>query len=103
MKNYIIVYSIDAANDLYNLTFVIINLYKSPITAKKYITELRNEIRKLKSSGLSIPFCKQQSIIEKFGYGAKRINYKKMAIIFTISDNQIIIENIIPQSNIKSL
>ncbi len=34
MKNYKIEYSFEASLDLYNLTYTIVNTYKSPLTAK---------------------------------------------------------------------
>ncbi len=103
MKSHKIEYSFLASEDLYNLTNTIVNTYKSPLTAKKYIEGLIDEISKLKYSCLAIPFCSQQSITDKFGLGSKRINYKKMAVIFTIVSNTVVIEAIVPQANIKVL
>ncbi|MFZ4726218.1 MAG: hypothetical protein ACOYMD_12310, partial [Paludibacter sp.] len=77
--------------------------YKAPITAKKYTTELIKEIYKLRITAESISICSQKSILSTFGYNARRINYKKMAIIYTIFSEIVVIETIIPQANIKGL
>ncbi|MBV5342374.1 hypothetical protein JZU68_01730 [bacterium] len=103
MKTYKIEYTFSASQDLYNLTYTIVNTYKSPLTAKKYINGLIDEINKLKYSCLAIPFCCQQSITDKFGLGSKRINYKKMAVVFTIVSDTVVIEAIVPQANVKGL
>jgi hypothetical protein len=84
MKRYQIKFTQEAGEDYKRLLYVINEKYKAPLTAKKYTTELINEVYKLKSSAESFPFCGQQSVISKYGYNARRINYKKMAIIYTV-------------------
>lgn len=103
MKKYQIQFSEFASEDYKNLLHVINEKYKAPITAKKYTTELIKDIYKLRSSAESIPLCKQQSIINKYGYNSRRINYKKMAIIYTVIEDIVIIEAITPQSSIRGL
>ena len=103
MKRYQIKFTQEAREDYKRLLYVINEKYKAPLTAKKYTTELINEVYKLKSSAESFPFCGQQSIISKYGYNARRINYKKMAIIYTVFSDLVVIEAIIPQANIKGL
>jgi len=48
MKSHKIEYSFSASEDLYNLTNTIVNTYKSPFTAKKYIEGLIDETSMLK-------------------------------------------------------
>ena len=85
------------------MLYTINERYKSPLTAKKYTSELIKEIFKRRSTAESIPFCRQQFILAAYGYKARRINYKKMAIIYTVFSDLVIIEAIIPQANIKGL
>ena len=103
MKMFKIEFSQGARDDYRNLLHVINDKFKAPITAKKYTTELIIEIFKLKTTADSIPCCNQMSVVAKYGYNARRINYKKMAIIFTVNENIVVIEAIIPQGNIKDL
>jgi len=103
MKKYKVEFTKTSKEDLLNLADVINEKYKAPLTAKKYTSELIKEINKLRTNAQSIPLCRQQSILSAFGYNARRINYKKMAIIYTIFSDLVIIEAIIPQANIKSL
>ncbi|MFZ4455703.1 MAG: hypothetical protein ACOYOT_05725 [Bacteroidales bacterium] len=103
MKKFKISYSDIATDDIYNLTYIIINKYKSPLTSVKYIADLINEIDRLKVCAESIQFCKQKTITDKFGINARRINFKKMAIIYTIFQDIVVIEAILPQTAIKEL
>jgi len=103
MKKYSIKFTESAEEDILDLADVINDKYKAPITAKKYTTELIIEIFKLKSTAESIPYCSQISVVAKYGYNARRTNYKKMAIIYTVNENIVVIEAIIPQGNIKDL
>jgi len=96
-------FSEGAREDYRNLLRVINDKYKAPITAKKYTIELIIEIFKLKSTAESIPYCSQISVVAKYGYNSRRINYKKMAIIYTVNESIVVIEAIIPQGNIKDL
>ena len=103
MKRFNIEFTEGAREDYRNLLHIINDKYKAPITARKYTNELINEVFKLKTTAESIPFCSQLSIIAKYGYNARRINYKKMAIIYIVDENIVVIEAIIPQGNIKDL
>ena len=103
MKEYSIKFTESAEGDILDLADLINDKYKAPITAKKYTTELIKEIFNLKSTAESIPFCNQISVFSKYGYNARRINYKKMAIIYTVNESIVVIEAIIPQGNIKDL
>ena len=100
MKKYHIEFTQEAQEDYKRLIYGINEKYKAPLTAKKYTSALIKEIYKLKNSAESIPLCSQRTISAKYGYNARRINYKKMAIIYTVYFNLVVIEAIIPQGNI---
>lgn len=42
----------------------------------------------------------RESIIQKFGVFARRVNYKKMAVIFTIFNNTVYVQSVVAQSMI---
>ncbi len=83
--------------DIENLHFYIFEICKSPLTSKQYIEGIYSEITQLSFSAESFPVSTLNSVI-KFGHNARRINYKKMSIIFTIHDNIVLIHRIIPGS-----
>lgn len=97
MKRYQIRISATAYKDIENLRFVITEIFKSPKTATIYIEEIRKEITVLCVSAESYPVSTLISVL-KFGHNARRINYKKISIIYTIHDNIVLIHRIIPGS-----
>jgi plasmid stabilization system protein ParE len=103
MKVYSVEFTQDAREDFKRLLYVIAAKYKAPLTAKKYTTELIAEINNLTCYAESIPECNQTSIIKKYGINIRRVNYKKMAIIYTVIYELIVIEAIIPQAIIYEL
>jgi len=90
-----------ALNDLLALSNTITFEYKSPYTAKKYSNNLLSEINKLQYCALSIQPSFNETLISEFGYGVRRINFKKIAIIFTVHNDVVFIRRIIPQSCIR--
>lgn len=100
--NYNIKFTEDAEFDLNDL-FEVTTTYKAPITATKYLKGLVAEIKKLQYSANSFPLCIQANIIQKYGYSVRRINYKRMAILYLIIENDVIILRIKPSSTITEL
>jgi hypothetical protein len=94
MKKYKVRISKQAFVDIENLRFVIVNLYKSPITASRYVHELMATINALSVSADSFPVSTLKSV-SKYGYNARRINFKKMAIVFTIHGNIVLIQRVV--------
>lgn len=102
MVNYIIELSEDALNDLDELSDTIIHKFKAPLTAFRYVRELKETINSLTNSAESYPI--QTNItLRRFGTNVRRINYKKMAIIYTVYGNIAYIHRIIPASMITGL
>jgi plasmid stabilization system protein ParE len=97
-----IIYSIQAEADVENLFHAIINEYKSPHTAGRYVQGIYDSIRLLETVAASLPIQTATSFF-RFGSNARRINFKKMAIIYTIHGNIVYIHRIIPASMITKL
>jgi len=95
MKNYEIVYSEEAIDDLMNLANYIIYTCKAPRTSSIYAKNIVNTINNLAYIADSIPLYNRKSFFQ-YGNSVRRINYKKMAILFTIFGNKVIIQRIIP-------
>ena len=95
MKTYIVRISNEAYSDIENLQFIIAEKYRSPITAKRYVVGIINQLNSLSYSADSFPISTLKSF-SQYGNNVRRINYKKMAIIYTISGNLVIIQRIIP-------
>jgi len=102
MKYYTIRTSKQAHIDIENLHFYIVETCKSPITSKRYIEGIIYKITSLSHSAESHPITSLKSILQ-YGYNARRINYKKMAIIYTVHQNMVLIRRIIPGSLISKL
>jgi hypothetical protein len=102
MKLYDIVYSKDADNDLQNLSDVIMFKYKAPLTAVHYLNGLQKEIKRLSVLADALPYYSRPQL-QKYGQNTKRINYKKMAIIFAIYGPIVYIHRIIPANAISGL
>jgi hypothetical protein len=95
MKTYIVRISNEAYFDIENLQYIITEKYKSPITAKRYVSGIINQLNSLSYSADSYSISTSKSFF-KYGISVRRINYKKMAIIYTISGNLVVIQRIIP-------
>jgi len=87
-------YSQEARNDLHELAYAITHLYGMPMTAEKYIRELRAEIEKLKQYP-ERNAVRDSRFLLQFGTNVRRVNYKKMAIIYTIHNDFVYIHRII--------
>lgn len=103
MKKFEIIFSEKSDNDIQDYIDFIYYEYKSPLTALRNYEGLINEIKLLSKYAGSLKYCTDKSIVEEFGFFAKRINYKKMAVIFYIYDNTVRIEAVIKQKNIQGL
>ena len=100
MKNFEVKISNNAMSDIDDIFYFIDNICKSPITARKYIIGIFSEIRHLKSNADVFQFQEHTSIL-KYGHNARRINYKKIAIIYTIHNDTVVIRRVIPGGIIK--
>jgi len=94
MKAYKIVYSQKAIADRDELFDVIRYDFHAPLTAFKYTQELIDTIKKLQffPEAYSV---QTHSFLSQFGTNVRRVNYKKMAIIYTIQNDFVYIHRII--------
>jgi hypothetical protein len=102
MRSYTIRTSIQAHIDIENLHFYIFETCKSPITSKRYIEGIYHKIKSLSHSAESYPIASLKTIL-RYGYNARRINYKKMAIIYTVHQKMVLIHRVIPGAMISEL
>jgi plasmid stabilization system protein ParE len=102
MKSYSIRTSEQAHIDIENLHYYILETCKSPLTSKRYIEGLFQKIKSLSNSAESHPITSLKFILQ-YGYNARRINYKKMAIIYTVHQRTVLIHRVIPGALISEL
>ncbi len=102
MRSYTIRTSEQAHIDIENLHFYIVETCKSPITSKRYIEGIYLKIKSLSHSAESYPISSLKTILQ-YGYNARRINYKKMAIIYTVHLRIVLIHRVIPGALISEL
>jgi plasmid stabilization system protein ParE len=94
---YEIDYSDDAKEDLDNLLNVITFDYDSPITAGRYLSGLKLAIHSLSTNPERYPI-RHNYFMQQYGANARRVNYKKMAIIYTIHENTVRIHRVTASS-----
>ncbi len=85
------------------LSETILYKFDAPRTAFKYIQELLNTIQSLRTCAHVYQPSNNTFLQLKYGLFVRRVNYKKMAVIYTIHDKVVFIHRIIPQSIINDL
>ena len=99
MKRYNVFISDVAKSDIDSLTGYIANELKSPITALRYSNGIMLLIKKLETAPDSYPISSEASIL-KYGYNARRLNFKSHSIIYNVFGNNVLIERVITSSMI---
>ncbi len=102
MKQFQIVVSEEAKSDIDNLFDFIVTEYKSELTANRYINGLENRIQSLSQSA-EIYQLQTSPYFAHFGKNIRRINYKKMAIIYAVYGHYVYIRRIVASSIIPEL
>jgi plasmid stabilization system protein ParE len=100
MKKFNIVVSIDAFEDIQDLYYFIVSEYNSPLTAKRYVDGLYQTIKSLQITAESYSIRADLSL---YGNFVRRINYKKMAIIYTVHGNSVYIHRVIAASMLTGI
>ncbi len=95
MKNRVVEFSSNAWDEFLELEYIITNVYHAPITAAKYMNELLDRIRSLKYTADVYADVPELSV--EFGMIVKRLNYKQIAIIYTIEEDKVYIQRVLPQ------
>lgn len=101
MTSFKIVYSQEANTDLERLFQLVVCNYQAPFTAYRYIQGIIDVIKGLAKFPESLP-VQTSAYYLRFGTNVRRINYKKMAVIYGVYGNVVYIHRIIPASMITS-
>lgn len=87
-----------ALQDIENVHDYIAYELFEPITADKYIRSIYDAIKHLSLYGVSVTVSERDFLLSKYGSTVRNINYKKMAIIYTVENDKIIIQRIMAAS-----
>lgn len=102
MKRYKIFVTQTAKNDIDELFSFIVSEYKSLSTAEKYINGIEITINKLTISAESLHIQNKLSTPPNASC-LRRINYKKMAIFYTVNSGIVYIHRVIPAARLTEL
>lgn len=102
MKNFHVVVTEQAREDLKELARVIREEYQSPLTAVRYLRNLSKEIKNLKNSAESYSI-QRRKYFNQFGSNVRRLNYKKMTVVYSVIDDTVHVLSVIPSATIKGL
>lgn len=98
MRQFDISLASKALSDVDKLRFAIVFKYRAPLTAKRYLRGLNDAIQSLKTGADAI---RVDSVLSaQYGIELRRINYKEMAIIYSVEEDVVYIHRIMPQSMI---
>ena len=65
-----------------------------PITADKYIRGIYNAIKHLSLYGASVAVSERDFLLSQYGSTVRNVSYKKMTVIYTINNSEIIIQRL---------
>ena len=95
MRKYDVMLTEEAKQDRKSLARFIKEEVHAPLTAKRYMLGLEEEIKKLENSAGSLAVDEELS--RQIGMEVKRTHYKNIAIIFSVEGEKVYIHHIIPQ------
>ena len=98
MRQFEISLTSKALSDVDKLRFAIVFKYRAPLTAKRYLKGLNDTIQSLKVGADSIQIDTNVSAL--YGLEIRRVNYKEMAILYSVEDDIVYIHRIMPQNMI---
>lgn len=101
MKRYLIRLDPQVNVDIRDVFNKIAYGFKQPLTARRYRVGLLNTIRRLSFYGASIAPSQYRHIQSRYGPKARHITYKKMTIIYTITDDTVLIKRVMPGKLIR--
>ena len=99
---YQIKYSHTANEDLRELAYTIAHTYGMPKTAEKYVSELSDKILNLSKNPERHAIRHNRSLLQ-YGVNVRRVDYKKMAILYTINGDTVYIHRVIAGKMITGL
>jgi plasmid stabilization system protein ParE len=95
MKKYTVKFTEEAKRERKSLARFIKEEVHAPLTAKRYMQGLEEEVKKLENSAGSLAIDEELS--RQLGMEVRRTNYKNMAIIFSVEEETAYVHHIIPQ------
>ena len=98
-ENYSLVVSDEAKEDIRNYIYTIRNVFDAPKTAKKHYEELIALLEKIEKYPTAFSE-RTTAFLLQYGNNVRRVNYKKMAIIYTIDGLEVYVHRIMPASMI---
>ena len=84
-----------ALQDIENVHDYIAYELFEPMTADKYIRGIYDAIKHLSFYGTNVAVSERDSLLSQYGSTVRNINYKKMAVIYTVDNKKIIIQRIV--------
>ena len=102
MNKFTIELTNNAKTDFLEYIYHIIEVYKAPITAAKHYSDFIKEFQKLEHTA-DVYQIQTRKYFQKFGINVRRINYKKMSIIYTIHGSMVLIHRIVAASTITEI
>jgi len=87
-----------ALQDIENVHEYIAYELFEPITADKFIRGIYDAIKHLSFYGVSVAVSERDFLLLQYGSTVRNINYKKMAIVYTVENDEIIIQRIMAGS-----
>jgi plasmid stabilization system protein ParE len=101
-KNYNLIITIRAQEDIFSYINTITHTYHSPLTAKKHYDNLYKTFEQIRKHPL-INSIRHSQALQQYGLNVRRVNYKKMAIIYTVHDDTVFIHRVVAGSMITGL
>jgi plasmid stabilization system protein ParE len=98
MRKNVVLITGTALQDIENVYDYIAYELLEPITADKYIRGIYDAAKHLSLYGASIAASERDFLLSQYGSTVRSINYKKMAVIYTVENNEITIQRIIAGS-----
>ena len=98
MRHFSVKLSDQALEDADRVYDFICNQVLAPMTAALYYQGLLSKMRSLERGADALAI--DMALSARYGVPIRRINYKKLAILYSIEDDLVIIERVIPQSMI---
>lgn len=96
MASYSIFLTEAARLDIQALRDAIAYYYRAPLTAKRYVADLNTKMQWLSNGADFFPIVPELSY--QYGRDIRRLNFKKMAILYSIEGHKVYVHRIIPQS-----
>ena len=100
--NYKLIITDRAQKDIEQYIDTIMYTYDAPMTAKKHYDDLYDVFRKIEQYPMISPIRYNLSLLQ-YGYNVRRVNYKKMAIFYTVNGYNVYVHRVIAGSLITEL